>query len=72
MFMFTSRTDDYELLASEIVDKTSADVAEYYPVFQEKWHTLTGSYMMRFFLRHFDFDTISFRIRSHFRAYHRG
>ncbi|KLO15808.1 SNF2 family DNA-dependent ATPase [Schizopora paradoxa] len=33
-------TDDYELLASEIADKTSSDVAEYYPVFQEKWHTL--------------------------------
>ena len=35
------RTDDYDLLASEITDKTSADVAEYYPVFLEKWKTLS-------------------------------
>ncbi len=49
-YFFVSRTDDYELLASEIVDKTSADVAEYYPVFQEKWHTLTGSSGMLFFI----------------------
>lgn len=38
------RTDDYELLASEIADKTSSDVAEYYPVFQDKWSTLTGTF----------------------------
>ncbi|KZT02070.1 SNF2 family DNA-dependent ATPase [Laetiporus sulphureus 93-53] len=33
-------TDDYELLASEIQDKTPADVAAYYPVFRKKWKEL--------------------------------
>ncbi|KAI0931115.1 hypothetical protein AcW1_001399 [Taiwanofungus camphoratus] len=30
-------TDDFELLASEIQDKTADDVARYYPVFKKKW-----------------------------------
>ncbi|EPS99425.1 hypothetical protein FOMPIDRAFT_161571 [Fomitopsis schrenkii] len=30
-------TDDYELLATEIQDKTADDVAAYYPVFKKKW-----------------------------------
>lgn len=34
------RTDDYELLASEIQDKTPDDVARYYPVFKKKWKEL--------------------------------
>ncbi|KAI0049929.1 hypothetical protein FA95DRAFT_1514892 [Auriscalpium vulgare] len=34
-------TDDYELIASEIQDKTADDVANYYPVFQEKWTELS-------------------------------
>ncbi|PAV22924.1 SNF2 family DNA-dependent ATPase [Pyrrhoderma noxium] len=34
-------TEDFELLASEIGDKTPADVSEYYHVFQEKWDTLS-------------------------------
>ncbi|EIN12993.1 SNF2 family DNA-dependent ATPase [Punctularia strigosozonata HHB-11173 SS5] len=33
-------TDDYELLATEIQDKNADDVAEYYPVFREKWMDL--------------------------------
>ena len=36
------RTDDYELLASEIQDKTADDVARYYPVFKKKWKELAG------------------------------
>ena len=35
------RTDDYELLASEIQDKTADDVAQYYPVFKKKWKELS-------------------------------
>ncbi|KAM5535248.1 hypothetical protein V8D89_011054 [Ganoderma adspersum] len=34
-------TDDYELLASEIQDKTADDVAQYYPVFKKKWKELS-------------------------------
>ncbi|KAI0776331.1 SNF2 family DNA-dependent ATPase [Trametes elegans] len=34
-------TDDYELLASEIQDKTAEDVAQYYPVFKKKWKELS-------------------------------
>jgi len=34
------RTDDFELLASEIPDKLSWEVAQYYPVFKKKWKTL--------------------------------
>ena len=34
--------EDLELLASEISDKTPADVSEYYLVFQEKGDTLSG------------------------------
>ncbi|TBU58147.1 SNF2 family DNA-dependent ATPase [Dichomitus squalens] len=34
-------TDDYELLASEIQDKTAEDVARYYPVFKKKWKELS-------------------------------
>ncbi|KAL6303969.1 SNF2 family DNA-dependent ATPase [Sparassis latifolia] len=33
-------TDDYDLLASEIQDKTGDDVARYYPVFRKKWKEL--------------------------------
>ncbi|CAL1693811.1 unnamed protein product [Somion occarium] len=33
-------TDDFELLASEIQDKTVEDVARYYPVFKKKWKEL--------------------------------
>ncbi|OBZ68412.1 ISWI chromatin-remodeling complex ATPase ISW2 [Grifola frondosa] len=33
-------TDDYELLASEIQDKTGDDVAAYYPIFRKKWKEL--------------------------------
>ena len=36
------RTDDYELLASEIQDKNADDVARYYPVFKKKWKELAG------------------------------
>ena len=36
------RTEDFELLASEIGEKTPSDVAEYYQVFEEKWTTLSG------------------------------
>jgi hypothetical protein len=34
--------EDFDLLASEIQDKTSQDVAAYYPVFQKKWKELLG------------------------------
>ena len=34
------RTDDFELLASEIPDKMSYEVGQYYPVFKKKWKTL--------------------------------
>ena len=36
------RTNDFELLASEIQDKTADDVAIYYPVFKKKWKELSG------------------------------
>ena len=36
------RTNDFELLASEIQDKTADDVAIYYPVFKKKWKELFG------------------------------
>ncbi|KAI0005017.1 SNF2 family DNA-dependent ATPase [Russula compacta] len=34
-------TDDFDLLASEIQDKTAQDVAAYYPVFRKKWKELS-------------------------------
>lgn len=34
------RTDDFDLLASEIPDKEAWEVADYYPVFKKKWKTL--------------------------------
>lgn len=37
-----TRTEDFELLASEIGEKTPSDVAEYYQAFEEKWKTLSG------------------------------
>ena len=37
------RTDDFDLLASEIQDKTTQDVAAYYPVFRKKWKELSGT-----------------------------
>lgn len=39
----SNRTDDYDLLASEIQDKTGDDVARYYPVFRKKWKELAGA-----------------------------
>lgn len=36
------RTEDFELLASEIQDKTPQNVAAYYPVFRKKWKELSG------------------------------
>jgi hypothetical protein len=36
------RTEDFDLLASEIQDKTTQDVAAYYPVFRKKWTELSG------------------------------
>jgi SWI/SNF-related matrix-associated actin-dependent regulator of chromatin subfamily A member 5 len=40
--MSTHRTEDFDLLASEIQDKSTADVAAYYPVFRKKWKELSG------------------------------
>ncbi len=37
------RTEDFELLASEIQDKTPQNVAAYYPVFRKKWKELSGN-----------------------------
>ncbi|TFY81497.1 hypothetical protein EWM64_g2517 [Hericium alpestre] len=34
-------TDDFDLLATEIQDKTGDDVAKYYPVFKKKWKELS-------------------------------
>ena len=34
------RTEDFELLASEIPDKSAREVGAYYPVFKKKWKTL--------------------------------
>jgi len=34
------RTEDFELLASEIPDKSASEVGEYYPIFKKKWKTL--------------------------------
>jgi hypothetical protein len=52
MFVFVSiyksradirhRTEDFELLASEIQDKTEQNVGAYYPVFRKKWKELSG------------------------------
>lgn len=39
----SKRTDDYDLLATEIQDKTGEDVARYYPVFRKKWKELAGT-----------------------------
>jgi SWI/SNF-related matrix-associated actin-dependent regulator of chromatin subfamily A member 5 len=36
------RTEDFDLLASEIQDKTADEVKEYYAVFKKKWKTLSG------------------------------
>jgi SWI/SNF-related matrix-associated actin-dependent regulator of chromatin subfamily A member 5 len=36
------RTEDFDLLASEIQDKTAQHVAAYYPVFRKKWKELSG------------------------------
>jgi len=33
-------TEDFELLASEIPDKSASEVGEYYPIFKKKWKTL--------------------------------
>jgi len=41
------RTDDFDLLASEIQDKTPQDVAAYYPVFRKKWKELSGIKLVR-------------------------
>ncbi|TFY75848.1 hypothetical protein EWM64_g8166 [Hericium alpestre] len=35
-------TDDFDLLATEIQDKTGDDVAKYYPIFKKKWKELSG------------------------------
>lgn len=43
MVLTVNRTDDYDLLASEITDKSVEDIASYYPVFRKKWKTLAGS-----------------------------
>ena len=40
--LISIRTDDFDLLASEIQDKTPQDVAAYYPVFRKKWKELSG------------------------------
>ena len=37
------RTEDFDLLASEIQDKTPQAVAAYYPVFRKKWKELAGN-----------------------------
>ena len=39
------RTEDFELLASEIQDKTPQAVAAYYPVFRKKWKELAGKWV---------------------------
>jgi len=36
------RTEDFDLLSSEIQDKTAQNVAAYYPVFRKKWKELSG------------------------------
>jgi len=38
----STRTEDFELLASEIQDKTAQNVGAYYPVFRKKWKELSG------------------------------
>jgi SWI/SNF-related matrix-associated actin-dependent regulator of chromatin subfamily A member 5 len=37
-----NRTEDFDLLSSEIQDKTAQNVAAYYPVFRRKWKELSG------------------------------
>jgi hypothetical protein len=39
-----TRTDNYEVLANEIQDKSEDDVKKYYPVFVKKWKQLSGTY----------------------------
>ena len=39
------RTEDFDLLASEIQDKTAQNVAAYYPVFRKKWKELSGIWL---------------------------
>ena len=40
------RTEDFDLLASEIQDKTAQNVAAYYPVFRKKWKELSGIWLV--------------------------
>lgn len=40
--VWVSRTEDLALLASEIQDKSEDDIKAYYPVFKQKWQTLSG------------------------------
>ena len=40
------RTEDFDLLASEIQDKTAQNVATYYPVFRKKWKELSGNWLV--------------------------
>lgn len=37
------RTDDYELLASEIQDKNAREVKDYYVYFKKHWKELSGT-----------------------------
>jgi hypothetical protein len=38
----TRRTDDYDLLATDIQEKTPEEVKRYYLVFKKKWKQLAG------------------------------
>jgi hypothetical protein len=36
------RTDDYDLLATDIQEKSAKEVKKYYVVFKQKWKQLAG------------------------------
>ena len=36
------RTEDFDLLASEMTEKTPQEVEEYYRVFKQNWQKLSG------------------------------
>jgi len=40
------RTDDYDLLAADIQEKSAKEVKKYYLVFKKKWKQLAGAYLL--------------------------
>ena len=56
------RTEDFDLLASEVQDKTPQDVAAYYPVFRKKWKELSGNELLLAYPHRLTFSTQNTRV----------